>query len=140
LSTMMRAFLRGGITSTLSWHWIFLVNVPIGILSIVLVVAWVPPFEPTDKPIDGISMAQSMLAVSCLIFAIQQGETVAWAWWIWVVMAAGVVIGVLFFRRQARLTHGAKSKDPVLPTTLFSRRSFAMGTSLSSRWALPPRA
>src|SRR5699024_3020726 len=63
LSTMMGPILGGVITSTLSWHWIFLVNVPIGILSIVLVVAWVPPFEPTDKPIDGISMAQSMLAV-----------------------------------------------------------------------------
>ena len=127
LSTMMGPVLGGIITSTLSWHWIFLVNVPIGILSIALVAAWVPPFEPTDKPIDGISMAQSMLAVSCLIFAIQQGETVAWAWWIWAVMAAGIAIGVFFFRRQARLTHGAEGKDPVLPTTLFFRRSFSMG-------------
>ncbi|WP_300610837.1 MFS transporter [Corynebacterium sp.] len=129
LSTMLGPILGGVITSSLNWHWIFLVNVPIGIVSIVLVALWVPPFEPTDKPIDGPSMLLSMVSVSLIIFAIQQGETVSWAWWIWALVLAGVLVGALFFRRQSRLTHaaGSANRDAVLPTTLFSRRSFSMG-------------
>lgn len=123
LSTLLGPILGGVITSVASWHWIFFINVPIGVLSIVMVYLWVPRFEPSDKPIDGLSIVLSIVSMSALIFAIQEGERVHWTWWIWVLFAVAAVGAVLFIRRQNQVT----GRDPLVPLSLFERRSFSYG-------------
>ena len=120
LSTLLGPILGGVITSVASWHWIFFINVPIGVLSIVMVYLWVPRFEPSDKPIDGLSMVLSIVSMSALIFAIQEVQR---AWWIWLLFAVAAVGAVLFIRRQNQVT----GRDPLVPLSLFERRSFSYG-------------
>ncbi|HIW95240.1 MAG TPA: MFS transporter [Candidatus Corynebacterium gallistercoris] len=109
--------LGGLIMGVASWQWIFFINVPFGILSMLLVARWVPRFDPAPRPIDGRSIMLSMLTMTVLIVAVQEG-----LWWLLPVAVAG---GFVFVRRQ-RAVH-AIGKDPVIPLSLFGRRSFSFG-------------
>ena len=120
LSTLLGPILGGVITSAASWHWIFFINVPIGVVSVVMVYLWVPRFKPSDKPIDGVSIGLSILAMSALIFAIQEVQR---AWWIWLLFPVAAVCAFFFIRRQARVI----GRDPLVPLSLFERRSFTFG-------------
>ncbi|RAV33943.1 MFS transporter [Corynebacterium heidelbergense] len=125
LSTLVGPLLGGVITSLLSWQWVFLVNVPIGVISVVAVAKFVPTFPLLKRPIDALSIALSVVAMFLFIFSIQQGETTGWPWWIFAGMLAAVGIAALFIRRQAA---AAKTdREPLLPLPLFARRSFAFG-------------
>ena len=60
----------GFITTYFSWRWIFLVNVPLGILGIVLVTLFFAnPKEETQRPLDWIGFVLTGAALSCLMYA-----------------------------------------------------------------------
>ena len=83
LSTLLGPILGGVITSTIGWEWVFFINIPIGVVSIALVMMWVPRFPPSARRIDTLSILLSVAAVFLLVFALQQGENAHWTWWIW---------------------------------------------------------
>lgn len=125
LAGLAGPLLGGLIMSIASWHWIFFINVPIGVLSLTLVALWVPRFKPTDRPIDAFSILLSMTAMTLLIYGIQQGTKLGWPWWIIGAIVASLGLIALFLRRQGTaLQHG---KDPVIPLALFRLRSFSFG-------------
>jgi EmrB/QacA subfamily drug resistance transporter len=76
--------LGGLILRVLSWHWIFLINVPVGVLAIV--VAWVkiPSDAKEEEPCNGIGQYDlpgtflSFAGLSCLLYAINIGEPEGW--------------------------------------------------------------
>lgn len=125
IANLAGPLLGGLIMSVASWHWIFFINVPIGVVSVALVSRWVPRFKPTPKPIDGVSIALSMTAMTCLIFAIQEGTRADWSWYIWALIVLSVVLIVVFIRRQEAVA--ATGRDPVIPLELFHRRDFSFG-------------
>lgn len=72
--------LGGTFVEYLTWHWIFLVNLPIGLLAIGLLMAFL--HEDVVKKrhhIDYLGSAAILAGVGSLIFALMQGGT-AWAW------------------------------------------------------------
>lgn len=123
LSTLTGPLLGGFITGVASWHWVFFINVPIGVLSVAMVAAWVPRFRPSDKPIDLLSIVLSVVTMASLIYAIQEGQRAGWAWWIWALFALAVVCLAFFVRRQASV----RDTDPLIPLELFGRRHFSFG-------------
>lgn len=63
--------LGGFLTTYLSWHWIFWINVPIGVLGIVLATRFLPPAEPRHpRPIDLVGFLLTSLAFAGLIFGL----------------------------------------------------------------------
>lgn len=127
LSTLAGPLLGGIITAQLSWQWIFFVNVPFGVISLLAVIRYVPRFRPVLKPVDLTSVALSMAGTTGVIFGIQQGYHLGWPWWNFALIAASVLLTVVFVRRQATLAESGR--DPLLPLALFSRRSFAYGNA-----------
>jgi EmrB/QacA subfamily drug resistance transporter len=125
LSTLTGPILGGVITEYVGWEWIFFVNVPIGVLSIIAVMAWVPRVRTTTRPIDPLSILLSMVAVFLLVFALQQGEKEHWTWWIWVMVAVSVPLFAAFVRQQ--VVAEAAGRDPLMPLSLFSVRNFSLG-------------
>ncbi|WP_276652045.1 DHA2 family efflux MFS transporter permease subunit [Corynebacterium vitaeruminis] len=117
--------LGGIITESIGWQWIFFINVPFGVLSVLLVYRYVPVFPTTERKVDPASIVLSVLAVFLLVFGLQQGETEDWALWIWVCLLAGLGFGWLFLRQQSRAEH--KGNDPLMPLKLFSFHNFSMG-------------
>lgn len=125
LSTLCGPILGGLITGTVGWEWVFFINVPIGVLSIIAVMMWVPRFPPAARRIDPWSIVLSVLAVFLLVFGLQEGETMDWAWWIWVMIVVSLVLFVLFVRQQ--VVAEKRGRDPLMPLSLFKVRNFSLG-------------
>lgn len=125
LSTLCGPILGGLITGTVGWEWVFFINIPIGVFSIIAVMLWVPRFPPAARRIDPLSIVLSVAAVFLLVFALQEGETMDWAWWIWTMAGASLVLFVFFVRQQ--VVAEERGRDPLMPLSLFKVRNFSLG-------------
>jgi EmrB/QacA subfamily drug resistance transporter len=64
--------LGGLIVSHMSWHWIFYINLPIGVLGMGLVLRYIDDVtELRDEPFDWLGLILSGLSLSCLIFGLE---------------------------------------------------------------------
>ena len=71
----------GWITDNWSWHWIFYVNVPIGIISILMVLLFIvnPPYmERTKMKIDAWGLLFLVVGLGCLQIALDKGQREDW--------------------------------------------------------------
>ena len=119
--------LVGGLIVTyLSWRWIFWVNVPIGILTIVGMLAF---FRETVRPrhprIDYLGMALFCVAVASLLLVVIQGGH-EWAWDsspILTLMAVFIVCLILFLWQESR------APEPVVMLSLWRQRLVAIANA-----------
>jgi EmrB/QacA subfamily drug resistance transporter len=110
----------GGLLVAASWRWVFLVNVPVGLLA--LAVGWrrLPrvPGHPVPAP-DAASAALVTAGVAALVLGLVKGS--AWGWGggrTIAALAAGVILLVLFALRTAR------HHNPLVDRELFRLRPF----------------
>ncbi|HEY2533788.1 MAG TPA: MFS transporter [Xanthobacteraceae bacterium] len=108
----------GFITTYFSWRWIFLVNVPLGILGIVLVTVFFDnPKEETRRPLDWIGFVLTGATLFCIMYgveAIGRGELTQTI----VALLLGIAVGALALR------HLRHSKHPVLDLSVFRIATF----------------
>jgi len=112
----------GGLLVQASWRWVFLVNVPIGVLAIVATLRVVPDSkDPVAGPVpDLFGAALVALSVGALALGLVQGGS--WGWTgagTLSVFAGAAVAGALFWRRSQR------HPVPVVEPALLRVRSFA---------------
>lgn len=119
--------LGGVITQVWGWQWVFFINVPIGVVSIAAVLRYVPAIAPLQRQLDGISVALSVVALFLIVFALQQGETAQWPWWIFLLIVVGLVGLAAFVREQERAEK--RNRAPLVPLALFSNRNFSVGNA-----------
>jgi EmrB/QacA subfamily drug resistance transporter len=112
----------GGLLLQLSWHWIFLVNVPIGLITVVAAIRILDEQrEPEDRRPDLLGAAMLALGIGVLTLGIVQGPE--WGW------SSGRVIGsfvaaVAFV--AGFLYRSAHHPAPVIELPLLRVRSFAV--------------
>lgn len=121
LATLAGPILGGFLVAAVGWRSIFLINVPIGVVSFALVWLWVPRMESAASSIDIASVFVSIAGVFALVFGLQQGPHLGWPWWIFVLIAVGLLLGVVFVRLQARVA------EPLIPLDIFSNHNFSLG-------------
>ncbi|MGK5521322.1 MDR family MFS transporter [Micromonospora sp. URMC 107] len=119
--------LVGGYFAETDWRWIFYINVPLGILAIVVCsrVLRLIPFTRRDHSIDWLGAALLVAGVSCLLLALSWGGN-EYAWGSGMIVGlfvAGAVLGVLFVLQEARVA------EPILPLRLFRSATFALANS-----------
>ena len=116
--------LAGGVLiELLSWRWIFLINVPIGLVGLVFAFRYLPAFETHRNKIDYLGVVLSAIGMFLLVFGIQEGESAGWSGWIWALIAGGVVILGLFTAWEAKTT-----AEPLMPLSLFKDRNFTVSS------------
>jgi EmrB/QacA subfamily drug resistance transporter len=110
----------GFITTFFSWEWIFLINVPIGILGVVLSAIFLPETEaPPPPPADIIGFLLSGIGAAGFVFGLSVVSLPALPPLVGVVaVAVGIVSFILFVRHARRHPH------PVLDLNLFSIETF----------------
>jgi EmrB/QacA subfamily drug resistance transporter len=110
----------GFITTYFSWRWIFLVNVPIGILGMVLVsIFFDNPKEDAPRPLDWIGFLLTGVALSCILYGIEAiGRGFGGLVPDLGVLAAGFILGGLALRHLRRTQH------PLLDLSLFRLPTF----------------
>ena len=95
--------LGGFITTYASWHWIFLINVPIGFLGIGLVTRYIENIRaPVPDRFDTSGMVLSGIAVAGLSFGLSVAGFDLIPWPIVVALLAGGAIAFLLYLRHAR--------------------------------------
>lgn len=97
--------LGGWLTTEYSWHWAFLINVPLGIAIVVGVLMTVDESRGAAVPVDVVGAILSVVSVGALVFALIEGRTYGWVrtekpltigdWtWPWQISPVAVAIAV----------------------------------------------
>ncbi|GLZ07073.1 MFS transporter [Actinomadura sp. NBRC 104412] len=125
LSTIAGPTLGGLLVTSLDWRWIFIVNLPIGVLVLVMAVAVLPAHTRTVRhrfDVTGVLLASASLF--CLTFALTEGQKHDWGTGIKVLFGAAAVLLVAFLVHQ----RSRQSAEPLVPFALFRDRNFAILT------------
>ena len=135
--------LGGFLTETLDWRWVFYINVPIGVFSLLGI--WV--FMPRDGPpsarrFDILGFSLLTLCLSAAQLVLDRGQSQDWF------QSGEIVVETLVAGTAALmfLVHILTAKNPIIPTALFRDRNFstaliltfAMGALMFSILALLP--
>jgi EmrB/QacA subfamily drug resistance transporter len=110
----------GGLLVAASWRWVFLVNVPVGVVA--LIVGWrrLPqvPGHPSERP-DPLGVALATAGVGALTFGLVKGSD--WGWGTRSIVGTLAVSAVLI---ALFVLHCLKSRTPLIHPSLFRSRSF----------------
>jgi EmrB/QacA subfamily drug resistance transporter len=114
----------GFITDYASWHWIFFLNVPLGLLGIIFSLMLIPNARPDEKrPFDTVGFVLSGMACVAIMLGLdlvgQQGTNWTAAG---LLMASGVGLGALGVRHMRRHSH------PLLSLAALRIQTYAVST------------
>lgn len=115
----------GYITDHLSWHWVFYVNIPIGILATILAFLFIK--EPDESiqtgKMDWIAFALLIIGIGSMQVVLENGQREDWfASTYIIVLAAAAVIGSLLFIWRELIV-----KSPILNLKLLRYQRFGVG-------------
>ncbi|MEU5263469.1 DHA2 family efflux MFS transporter permease subunit [Amycolatopsis sp. NPDC021455] len=129
LATIAGPLLGGVLVDHFGWEWIFYVNVPIGVIAVVLTLLLVPDWQPKNShSFDLLGILLSGAALFCIVFGVQNGQQYDWGTvfggvTVFEIIGAGVVLLIAFLAWQR-----ANKREPLLPLQVFSNRNFSAGT------------
>ncbi|MEU6479350.1 MFS transporter [Streptomyces sp. NPDC047017] len=110
----------------IGWRAIFLVNVPIGALSLLLMRKYVPESHGTGRTgLDLIGAALGSCGLLAVVLSLVEGREQGWPAWSWVVLASSVPLLAVFALRQNRLER--TDRAPLISLSLFRERAFSVG-------------
>ncbi|MFI6744156.1 MFS transporter [Nonomuraea sp. NPDC050451] len=112
-----------------SWRPIFLVNVPIGLI-VLLVAARIVPGTRSQHP-AGIDLPGTVLFAATLIallIPLTEGHSLGWPWWTWALIALAVVLGTVTFVVEKRAER--RGETPLLPPSLLRLPSMSRGLAM----------
>jgi EmrB/QacA subfamily drug resistance transporter len=124
--------LGGVLTNSLDWHWIFLVNIPIGILVVVLSLRLLPaaPVAAADRRLDVAGALTVTASLMLAVYAIVNGNHEGWtsSRTLGLLAAAAALLAVF-------LTIEARVRSPLMPLGLFRMRNLATANVVGVLWA-----
>jgi EmrB/QacA subfamily drug resistance transporter len=124
--------LGGVLTDALNWHWIFLVNVPIGVAVVLLTLKLLPPArtEVADRRLDVAGAITVTGSLMLAVYTIVKGNDVGWLTPRTVgLLAASAALLALFIAIESRV------RSPLMPLGLFRLRNVATANVVGILWA-----
>lgn len=124
-------FLGGFLTGTLNWHWIFLINLPIGMLVFILTLLLIPGKRgKADTHLDIWGALTVTAALMLAVYSIVNGNAVGWtSAQTLSLLIVSVFLLALFIWIESRAKH------PLMPRSLFKLRSVAVANIVGVLWA-----
>lgn len=125
-ATLVGPIAGGLLTDSWGWEWIFFVNIPVGIIAVILVAKFVPRLPKAQHSFDWFGVLLSAVAMFLIVFGIQEsGETGSAALFSTGValglVALGVIVLIGFVLWQHHLGEHA-----LMPLALFKDRNFSV--------------
>ena len=132
VATLVGPLVGGVLVDGPGWEWIFFINVPVGIVGLVLAARLVPSLETHSHTFDWIGVALSSIGMFLLVFGIQEGETYDWGTITGIIsvpllIGLGLVFLGIFVWWQSRIR-----TEPLLPLGLFRDRNFSLSSTAIS--------
>ena len=123
VSSVLGPLLGGYLVDSLSWRWVFYVNLPVGAVALGVIAVALRSTSPHVRPkIDYLGTALLAAVSTCLVLITSLGGT-TWAWnsgQIWTLGVGAVVLLAAFILVEQRVP------EPVLPLRLFRNPVFTM--------------
>lgn len=127
IATAAGPTIAGAILSVATWHWLFLINLPLGIAAFFIGWRLLPQNPHVDhKPrFDRVSALENMIVFGLIFYALgnftRKGDMMLSG----VLLVLGIVVGIFYFRRQ--FSH----EQPLLPVDLFKNSMYSMSIATS---------
>jgi EmrB/QacA subfamily drug resistance transporter len=116
--------LGGAVVESVSWPWIFWLNVPIGLVLIPLSLTRIEESFGADTPIDVPGLALVSGAALGIVWALVRGNAAGWgSAEVTFALALGVLLAFAF------VTWELRAREPMLPTRLFRSPTFSAGNA-----------
>src|SRR6266545_982073 len=112
-----------------SWRPIFLVNVPIGIV-VLLVAARIVPNTRSPHTV-GVDLTGTVLFAATLVallVPLTEGDSLGWPWWTWALIALAIVFGAVTYAVEKRAE--TRGEVPLLPPSLLKLPSMSRGLAM----------
>src|SRR5579863_8991380 len=131
VAPMLGPVLGGWLTDSYSWRWVFYINVPIGIASIVMTSLFI--FDPSyirraSQKIDYWGIGLLAIGIATLQIVLDKGQEKDWFGTSWITAVAIVAVATIV----AFLIYELHIKDPVVNLRVFKDRTYSTGVFLMS--------
>jgi EmrB/QacA subfamily drug resistance transporter len=116
----------GAVVQLSSWHWIFWINVPIGMTLVPLAASRLQESYGSAKHLDLTGLALGSTGLFGIVYGLVRSQSVGWtSLQVVVALAAGVALVLAFIRWELR------TSEPMLPMSFFANRAFAVTNAVS---------
>jgi MFS family permease len=111
----------------IGWRLVFLINVPIGMVTLLLAIRSLPGgASHPDVKLDVGGVGLVGLALVAIIYPLIQGRAAGWPAWCFVMLAAGAVLLLVFLRYERR-----RGDNPLIEPTLLTNRTYLSGIAVA---------
>jgi EmrB/QacA subfamily drug resistance transporter len=121
VATLVGPLAGGVLVDGLGWHWIFIVNVPVGVVGLVLAYWFVPELPTERHGFDLLGVFLSGVGMLLIVFALQEGQSHDWSAGIWATIAAGLALLAGFVYWQS-----VNTGEPLIPLRMFRDNDFSL--------------
>jgi EmrB/QacA subfamily drug resistance transporter len=126
LAVLCGPVVGGAITEGIAWQWIFWLNIPVGLLSIPLVLRRIPESFGPRAPLDLPGVALVTGSALGLVWGLVRGNSAGWgSVEVVATLTAGMLLGALFAAWELR------APQPMLPMQLLRSAAFSAGNAVS---------
>lgn len=144
LSSLIGPLLGGWLTEGHSimgfmtdWRWTFFINVPVGIIAFILISTFCPPLKHTKKPkVDYLGATLLSIALGSLILAVANTDSIFEGFLSYSGMAVwqlqAIMYGITALSTAAFIYVETKTKQPIIPLSLFKKRNFTLIVSIAT--------
>ena len=122
LAVALGPVVGGLVTEGIDWHWIFWLNVPIGIAAALLGLRLLPESQGARERLDLVGVGLVTAGIVAIVWALTRADEIGWSRAETVIsLGAGIVLLAAFLAWENRVG------TPMVPPRLFAVREFALG-------------
>lgn len=130
-SPLFGPFVGGYLTDNYSWQWVFIMNIPLCLLSLALIKLFIKddkPESPKKMKMDYVGLFSIIIAMGAMQIVLDKGEQFNWfdTYWIYWLTLISIVSFSFFYIWEL------ETKKPIVDVRVFKDRNFLVGTVVSS--------
>lgn len=123
IGPIMGPVLGGWLTDSFDWRWVFIVNLPVGVLATFMLWRTMPESATNRRPFDLAGFALIAIALGSLQMFLDRGESQDWLQSWEVIIELGLAIGFFWMF----VVHTLTARAPIFDKAMFADRNFATG-------------